>query len=147
MGLLSYFNGCAQIKNPNPSQRTLSYFVRGNNTVQLTSCLIGLDSAVLLNWNYKQICLFGQILTGQRGGQLYSDISPYKVTECSLRQSLFRPISFSSQQFLIEAISGLSGNQTLLVVEDGWRADHWTTSPIKAKCFSDDTTYHFLSVN
>ena len=43
-----------------------------------------LDSAVLLNWNYKQICLFGQILTSQTGGQPYSDISPYKVSECSL---------------------------------------------------------------
>ena len=30
-------------------QRTLVYFVRGNNAVQLTSCLTGLDSAVLLN--------------------------------------------------------------------------------------------------
>ena len=28
--------------------------------------------------------MFGQILTGQTGGQLYSDISPYKVSECSL---------------------------------------------------------------
>ena len=68
----------------NTNQRTLIYFVRGNITVQLTSCLTGLDSAVLLNWNYKQICLFGQILTGQTGGQPYSDISPYEVSECSL---------------------------------------------------------------
>ena len=30
-------------------QRTLTYFVRGNITVWLTSCLIGLDSAVWLN--------------------------------------------------------------------------------------------------
>ena len=30
-------------------QRTLTYFVRGNITVRLTSCLTGLDSAVLLN--------------------------------------------------------------------------------------------------
>ena len=65
-------------------QRTLTYFVKGNITVQLTSCLTGLDSAFLLNWNYKQICLFGQILTGQTGGHPYSDISPYKVSECSL---------------------------------------------------------------
>ena len=55
-------------------QRTLTYFVRGNITVWLTSCLTGLDSAVLLNWNYKQISLFGQILT----------FSSYKVSECSL---------------------------------------------------------------
>ena len=46
-------------------QRTLTYFVRGNITVRLTSCLTGLDSAVLLNWSYKQICLFGQILVKQ----------------------------------------------------------------------------------
>ena len=56
-------------------QTTLTYFVRGNITVLLTSCLTGLDSAILLNWNYKQIYLFGQILTGQTGGQAYSDIS------------------------------------------------------------------------
>ena len=31
------------------SQRTLTYFIRGNITVQLTSYLTGLDSAVLLN--------------------------------------------------------------------------------------------------
>ena len=68
-------------------QRTLTYFVRGNITVWLTSCLTGLDSAVLLNWNNKQTCLFGQILTGQTGGQAYSDISPYKVSECSLQSS------------------------------------------------------------
>ena len=30
-------------------QRTLTYFVRGNITVWLTSCLTGLDSAVWLN--------------------------------------------------------------------------------------------------
>ena len=66
------------------SQRTLTYFIRGNITVRLTSCLTGLDSAVLLNWNYEQICLFGHILTGQTEGQPYSDISPYEVNECSL---------------------------------------------------------------
>ena len=33
-------------------QRTLTYFVRGNITVRLTSCLTGLDSAILLNWSY-----------------------------------------------------------------------------------------------
>ena len=34
----------------------------------------------LFRWiETKQICLFGQILTGQTGGQPYSDISPYKV--------------------------------------------------------------------
>ena len=42
--------------------------------------MYGLDIAVLLNSNYKHICLFGQILTGQP----YSNISPYEVSECSL---------------------------------------------------------------
>ena len=55
-------------------------------TVWLTSCLTGLDSAVQLNRNFKQICLFGQNLTGQTGGQLYSEISSYEVSECSLTQ-------------------------------------------------------------
>ena len=68
------------------TQRTLTYVVRGNIIVRLTSCLTGLESAVLLNWNYKQMCLFGQILTGQTGGQAYSNISPYEVSECSLFQ-------------------------------------------------------------
>ena len=45
--------------------------------------MYGLDIAVLLNSNYKHICLFGQILTGQTG-QPYSNISPYEVSECSL---------------------------------------------------------------
>ena len=52
-------------------------------TVWLTSCLTGLDLAVLLYWNYQQIYLFGQILTGQTRGQPYSDTSLYKVRECS----------------------------------------------------------------
>ena len=34
---------------PCTRQRTLTYFVRGNITEWLTSCLTGLDSAVLLN--------------------------------------------------------------------------------------------------
>ena len=68
-------------------QRTLTYFVKGNITVQLTSCLTGLDSAFLLNWNYKQICLFGQILTSQTGGRLYSDTFPYEVSILWLKQS------------------------------------------------------------
>ena len=67
-------------------QRTLTYFVGGNITVFLTSCLTGLDSAVLLNWSYKQFCFFDQILTGQTGGQPYNDISPYKVSEYSLKK-------------------------------------------------------------
>ena len=49
-------------------------------------------SAVLLNWNYKQICLFGQILTGQSGGQPYSNISPYEVSEYSLPNAMIRSV-------------------------------------------------------
>ena len=33
-----------------------------------------------------QIYKFGWIQTSQTGGQVYSDISPYKVSECSLLQ-------------------------------------------------------------
>ena len=63
---------------------TLIYFVKGSITVQLTSCLTGFDSAALLMFNQQQIYLFGWIQISQIGGQLYSDTSPYKVSECSL---------------------------------------------------------------
>ena len=49
--------------------------------IQLTSCLFCLYSAALLLLNEQQLYLFGQILTSQTGGQLYSDTSPYG--ECS----------------------------------------------------------------
>ena len=39
--------------------------------------------------------MFGQILTSQTGGQLYSDISPYEVSECSLPW-LIRTLHFES---------------------------------------------------
>ena len=35
-------------------------------------------------FNSQHIHLFGQIQTSQAGGQLYSDTSPYEVSECSL---------------------------------------------------------------
>ena len=35
-------------------------------------------------FNQQQIYLFSQIQTSLTGGQLYSDTSPYKVSECSL---------------------------------------------------------------
>ena len=41
------------------SQRTLTYFVRGSITIQLTSCLTGVDSAALLMLNYIDIYMFG----------------------------------------------------------------------------------------
>ena len=57
---------------------------QGSITVWLTFCLTGLDSNALLMFNQQQINLFSQIQTSQTGGQLYSDTSPYKVSECSL---------------------------------------------------------------
>ena len=65
-------------------QRTLTYFIRGSITVQLTSFLTGYDSAALFGFNSQHIYLFGQIKTSQTGGQLYSDTSPFEVSECSL---------------------------------------------------------------
>ena len=62
------------------SQRTLTYFVRGSITVQLTSY----DSAALLVLIQLEVYKFGRIQTSQKGGQLYSDTSPYKGSECSL---------------------------------------------------------------
>ena len=59
---------------------TVTYFVRGNVAVWLTSCLTDLNSAVLKN----EINIFNyltKILTGQTGDWPDSDISPYKVSE------------------------------------------------------------------
>ena len=57
--------------------------LRGSVPVQLTSCLFCLDSGAL---NEQQFCLFGQIETSQKGGQPYSDTSPYGG--CSLVKCL-----------------------------------------------------------
>ena len=65
-------------------QRTLTYFVRGSITVWLTSSLTGQDLAALLMLNQIEIYKFGQIQTSQTGGRLYSETSPYNVSECSL---------------------------------------------------------------
>ena len=46
--------------------------------------MTGLDSAALLMLNFIKIFNFGRIQTSQTGGQMYSDTSPYKVSECSL---------------------------------------------------------------
>ena len=68
--------------------------------------ILGLGADLLFDWfgfscfvelNYKQICLFGQILTGQKGGQAYSDISTYKVSECSLTKLMFKCIWQASE--------------------------------------------------
>ena len=63
----------------------------------MTSCLTCLDSAVLLNLNYQQICLFGQILTG---GQLYSDTSTHKVSEFPLYLTNHRTYEDLSDSFV-----------------------------------------------
>ena len=65
-------------------QRTLNYFGRGSTALRLTSCLTGWDSAACLFKLDTFLHKFGQIQTSQTGGQLYSDTSPYKVSECSL---------------------------------------------------------------
>ena len=70
------------------NQRTLTYFVRGNITVWLTSCLTGLASTKLVNLNRIQHKQNSKILTSQTGGQPYSDTSPCKVSECSLRWAI-----------------------------------------------------------
>ena len=73
----------SQIHFDNLKQRTLTYFITGSIPVWLT-CLTGFDPAALLMFNQKQIYLFGEIQFSQTGGRLYSDNSPYKVSECSL---------------------------------------------------------------
>ena len=65
-------------------QRTLIYLVRGSITVRLTSCLTGLDSIKLVNLYLIQHKKSIWILTGQTGGQTYSDTSPYELSECTL---------------------------------------------------------------
>ena len=39
---------------------------------------------VLLSWNYQQMYKFGRIQTSETWGQLYCDVSPYKVSEYCL---------------------------------------------------------------
>ena len=65
-------------------QRTLTYFERGSITVQLTSCLTGFDLAKQVNVLWIKPKQSSWIITSQKGGQLYSDTSPYEVSECSL---------------------------------------------------------------
>ena len=57
----------------------------GSITVWLT-CLTFLDWTKLVNLYLIQQKQSGWILTGQTGGQPYSNTSPYKVSECSLDQ-------------------------------------------------------------
>ena len=78
----SNFKSIVPLKGQILRQRTLTYFTRGSITVWLTSCSTGLYSAALLILNQQQIYLFGEIQIGQRGGQMYSDTSPYEVSDC-----------------------------------------------------------------
>ena len=64
-------------------------------------CLFCLDSAALITLNQYQLCLFGQIQTGQTGGQLYCDTPPYG--ECSL--SYLLPNLLSSTQKMQSSFS------------------------------------------
>ena len=66
------------------NQRTLIYFVRGSITVQLTSCLTGLDLAKQVNLLIVWIQQSSWIQTNQTGSQPYTDTSPYKVSQCFL---------------------------------------------------------------
>ena len=55
--------------------------------------LTGLESAALPMLNWKHIYLFGKIQTSQIGGQLDSDTTPYKLSECSLVNFTCKPSS------------------------------------------------------
>ena len=75
-----YWNGWAE--------NTHLLSVRKSITVQLTSCLSGLYSTNQVNpllIQHKQSSLI------QTWGQLYSDSSPYKVSEYSQLQQLLTP--------------------------------------------------------
>ena len=65
----------------NSSQSTLTYLL---GEVRLTSCLTGLDLAEQVNLLFVKYKQSTWIQTSQTGGQLYSDTSTYKVSECSL---------------------------------------------------------------
>ena len=65
-------------------QETLIYFLRGINTVRLTSYLTGLDLTKLVYLYLFRLKQSSWILTSQTGGHSYGDTSPYKVSECSL---------------------------------------------------------------
>ena len=62
----------------NISQRTLTYFVKGCITVQLTSCLTGLDSTKLVNLYLVQHKQSSWIQTNKTGGQLYITYLPLR---------------------------------------------------------------------
>jgi hypothetical protein len=51
----------------------------GSITVQLTSCLTGLESAVRLLTIFVLICKTDLFQTTQTGGQPYSDTSPFSI--------------------------------------------------------------------
>ena len=70
--------------------RILTYFVRGSITVQLTSCLTGLDLTKQVNLLFIHHEQSSWIQTNKTGGQAYSDTSPLasKLVFCALWHSI-----------------------------------------------------------
>ena len=64
-------------------------FVRESITVRLTSSLIGLDLTKQVNLLLTKHNQSSWIQTGQKGGQLDYDTSPYKASECSQKEWYF----------------------------------------------------------
>ena len=81
MGSWSY---CPQPLSGPIEQKTLTYFIRGSITVQLTSCLTGLDLAKQVNQLLIKLKQSSRFQTIPTGGQPYSNTYPYEVSECSL---------------------------------------------------------------
>ena len=75
-------------------QRMLT--VSGSNSAQLISCFTYLNSAALLLLKYQQIYLFGQIQTGNKGGQLQSHSYSFEV--CILWLQIARKTGSRSDQ-------------------------------------------------
>ena len=69
----------------------LSYFIRKSITVGKEDLFGWFGFSGLLCKNYQQTYLFGRIQTIKRGGQLYSDSSPNKVSQISLENILPAP--------------------------------------------------------
>ena len=68
-------------------------------------------------FNLQQMYSFGQIQTSQTGGQLSSDTSPYKVSECSLDEQIN---TLTTTELTLSRIP----NNVLQV--RGQNADHWS---------------------
>ena len=86
------------------SKRKLTYFLLGSITVQLTSCLTGLDSTKRVNLLLILTLQSYRIQTSQTGCKPYSDTSPYIVrifwvNTCFNRPYRERPIYIQNQFF------------------------------------------------